>query len=182
MTRLFLIISFISFLASCKESDDFFSVYSGNARARKNGEPWNDNLYVRTAPDPLFGYGFDLVIDRFNESRFLRETLFFNKIDYQKGLFQIDTFDVRVDTFRIGGGYYTSSDDGDVGCDFYKVLSGDGIQNQVEIISYNEKTRIVEGKFDVTLIIDLSFRPRCNPNAPDTIRFSDGWFRTRIKE
>ncbi|MGX5858145.1 hypothetical protein ACWKW6_31100 [Dyadobacter jiangsuensis] len=67
--------------------------------------------------------------------------------------------------------------DGDVGGDcFYATDSED---NYIQIDSYNERTDEIKGRFQLTLVARI---PRSSNVLPDTLRFRNGRFHTRIIE
>lgn len=67
--------------------------------------------------------------------------------------------------------------DGDVGGDcFYATDSED---NYIQIDSYNERTDEIKGSFQLTLVARI---PRSSNALPDTLRFRNGRFHTRIIE
>ncbi|MDO6389558.1 hypothetical protein Q4E40_05435 [Pontibacter sp. BT731] len=79
-----------------------------------------------------------------------------------------------------GSSYSTLVDDGDVLGDIFKVY-GKAVDNYVTITSFNEKTREVKGEFQVTLVFD-QLDNRNDPTAPDTIRFTNERFHTKIND
>lgn len=114
----------------------------------------------------------------YNENGYLRQTLGFIKIPLDKGRYKIAKFifecnesDPPYATFT------TTSDDGDVGQDNYAVL--DIPDNYLEILSYDPKSGEIKGKFQVTFVIER--RSLNDPsNLPDTLRFENGEFFTKI--
>jgi len=54
------------------------------------------------------------------------------------------------------------------------------MDNFLEITDYDSISGEIEGIFQLTFVRDpeyLDYNP--DPSAPDTIRFTDGWFHTR---
>jgi hypothetical protein len=71
--------------------------------------------------------------------------------------------------------FFTLISDGDVsGNSYYTVDSED---NYIQIDTYNSKTKEIWGSFQLTLAI---YRPRYSDALPDTLRFRNGRFHTKI--
>ncbi len=64
-------------------------------------------------------------------------------------------------------------------CDIYHIVEEFPNENRIEITEYNSDTKEFRGIFRATFAIDEN-RTRCNPNAPDTIRFTNGQFQSKI--
>jgi hypothetical protein len=65
--------------------------------------------------------------------------------------------------------------DGDVGGDCF--YTADSEDNYIQIDSYNENTKEIKGSFHLTLV---ARKPRSSNVLPDTLRFRNGRFHTRI--
>lgn len=70
---------------------------------------------------------------------------------------------------------YTMLSYGDVGGDSYYV--SDSEDNYLQIDSYNAKTKEIKGSFQLTLV---ARKPRSSDALPDTLRFRNGRFYTKI--
>nr|WP_295929694.1 hypothetical protein [uncultured Dyadobacter sp.] len=70
---------------------------------------------------------------------------------------------------------YELLSDGDVGGDCYYTV--DSENNYIQIDSYNEKTKEIKGSFQLTL---AARKPRSSDALPDTLRFRNGRFYTKI--
>ncbi len=91
------------------------------------------------------------------------------------GVHEIDGCDEQNLTI-ITGNFITIIADGDVAGDLWCIVP-DSL-NYLEITSI--KNDIVEGKYELTLLRDLKDRPQYS-DFPDTLRFRNGYFKTRIK-
>ena len=174
---LIILLAFMS-LQSCKKDQSAIpNIYWGEVTAIKNGEVWTGKIYAQSN-EPFDG--FTIRVDVYDKWEFQREALFLAKIPYKEQRNLIDTIKASVDTTLTGASYATLVDDGDVLGDIFKVY-GEKTDNHVTITSYNERTKEVKGEFQVTLIFD-KLDSRSDPSAPDTIRFTNGKFHTKIKD
>ena len=179
MKNLLISLIFVMTLQSCREEPSLIpDIYWGEASATKNGQPWSGLIYAQ--PNEPYGYWFDISIRVFNTQEFLRESLFFFKIPYAIQNNQIDTIEARVDTTRTGAFYATLVDDGDVVGDIFDVYNGES-ENYISVTSYDKSSGEVRGEFAVTFVFDVTDN-RSDPTAPDTIRFTNGQFHTKIRE
>ncbi len=169
------------FTTSCRKDIDPEIQRFGYFRAKMNGKIWQSS-YARGARlwDPYDNFA-GISGNVSNKKGYLRETINF-KIPIQVGYHNIrngiPTSDLSGRVYT--GSYITSQDDGDAGCDYYDVLE-ENENNWVEITFYDDATKIIKGRFQATFIIDSS-RPKCNPKAPDVIRFTEGIFETKLFE
>lgn len=72
---------------------------------------------------------------------------------------------------------YTLLSDGDVAGDGYKTVESE--DNYIQIDDYDAASRQIKGSFQITLAI---VQPRQSNALPDTLRFLNGRFHTRIIE
>jgi len=72
--------------------------------------------------------------------------------------------------------FFTLAQDGDVGQDVFDVLESE--DNYIEIKNFDAKTLEIKGAFQVTYVI--SSRSTEPSSLPDTLRFTEGSFETRI--
>lgn len=111
----------------------------------------------------------DILIDSLKDGYFRCKRLSFHKVPVLTGRHLIDH---SVDTL-IGARYFYV--DHDVVYGVYKVLESDST-NAITISSYDSVSREIKGSFNVTFVPEhLPY-----PGAPDTIRFRNGWFHTKI--
>jgi len=172
---------FIVSLSNCKDNGDdlaspraFFS--TGNAQATRNGMAW-DALGIMDMAPP-FEDRWGIIIRRFNERGFARESLSIAKIKNNRTrqeLFndQIGVLiDMRPDTVDVF--YTTLVSDGDVLGDVY-VLVREGNENWLQITEIDEANRRVKGIFEIHLTLREN-NEFTDPNAEPTIDFVNGSF------
>lgn len=165
------------FINSCnKENSLIPDIYWGEVTALKNGESWNGK--IRATPNALYGYGFDIRVDVYNEYDIKIEYFNIARIPYLERYYIIDTIKSYVDTVLTGATYLTLN--GDVIYNSYDVFPGD-IDNFINVTSYNETTREVEGAFEV-MFVKIQRPPGNIPSSPDTLRFTNGIFHTKVNE
>ena len=178
MKNLVLLLAVLVSFQSCKDDPSFIpDIYWGEVSALKNGQPWKGLIYAQ----PNKPYGFFVRIDVFKNQEFHREALTIFKIPYDIQKNTIDTIRFEIDTALTGASYATLVDDGDVLGDGFKVYEGE-TENYITVTSYNEETGEVGGEFEVTFVFSEPGGNRSDPSAPDTIRFTNGQFHTKVKE
>ena len=158
---------------ACKKSQDEY--YWGQLTATKDGSTWKAK--PTAARNTEFKDRIDIVADVYNQQGFLREQIYFFELKRgteRQNLYRTGTFDNQM---KAGAHYFTSTDDGDVGCDVYDVLAQDSLLNYIQLTEINPLTRILSGTFNVRFVIDRL--PKCDPSARDTIVFNNGAFVTR---
>jgi hypothetical protein len=115
-----------------------------------------------------------------NENEFLRESITFNEIPPEIGVYKIsgDVSDKGDDL--IGASYFRSEDDGDVVTGAYIVdTDGDKKSNELEITAIDTVARTVQGNFKV------KFRQKPdteNTDYPTKVEFKKGCFDVTIRE
>jgi hypothetical protein len=187
--KIFRMIFFIAvtFLAGC----DVFILHPpkklsiGVVTARMNGQEWTKtykNTYQVVRGDrktifPCIKSLLTVNFELYSANGFLRQQLYFAKIPEQTGKYVIVP-DTRRNCNTRDSVYcdlFTSIDDGCVAGDAYVVLLNQ--DNYFQVDRYQKETGEISGKFQITLI-------RTNPfsvsNLPDTLRFTEGRFQTKI--
>ncbi len=165
------IIFIISCLIACR-SDDVPPL--GTASAYLNGEPWiADEVTIQRDESCLRGRSIIRLVKQRPDLGLDRFTL--NNVTVATGIYQVypaSSGNPCKDTL-VYTGFATLIGD-DVGKDYYVALPG--ANNTLEITSINKKRTEIIGQFNVTYIV---FHKQ-DPLSPDTIRVTDGYFRTRI--
>ena len=166
----------IIFCNSCKKEEDIImNPYWGEISASINSQKWkNGQIY---AISNVQGIGFSIIVDVYDKFDFLREHLIIYKIPKIEGIYPILKSYSQDTTAKTGALYATLQDDGDVLGDVYRLVATEDNYIEVASISGDE----VEGAFQVTFAIDDS-RAKVFPLAPDTIRFTNGFFHTRLND
>lgn len=157
----------------CKEQDTEPEYYWGEASAEQNGIPWESKIFGAERNNLI-----DITLHRFNQANLRRENFYVYKIPPKIGTYKIQRTSAHSEADTTGIFYNTLEDDGDVILDIYYLNESD-TSHFVEITSYDTKTDIIEGTFQVSLIRDDS-RPKRHPSIADTIQFTNGRFRTKI--
>lgn len=160
-------------LHSCSDDPLPGGPYWGFVSATRNGEPWSGNLRGLEQNNQI---GFLAL--KHNKDGFLRESLSVRKISKIIGTYNIPKTDTINLYNHVTSFHSTLEDDGDVILDVYFVDSNDPT-HFVEVTSYNSGTGEFSGKFQVSFVRD-SRRAKRHPSIPDTIRFTNGKFKTRI--
>lgn len=182
MKHLFIIFSLMIFSCGGDDHVDPHSEYDyGSITALKNGEQWSAEIHGADNDDDPDDFGID--INKYNTQGFPKEGLsvsFVPKKDSSGNIIRYCYNNVQ-DTCKLPyqGTYATLSGHGDVVCDRYKIVSVLADENWIEITEFNSDTKEFRGTFRAVFAIDED-RPRCDVNAPDTIRFTNGQFYSKI--
>ena len=173
--KYFLLVTISILFNSCGDDDiiDPHREYDyGSVTALKNGEQWSAEIHGVEVDDANYFY---IDINRYNNLGFRRESLNFSMIP--KSITSGTVIDNCNCELEYQSSLATLSHDGDVVCDRYDVY--EEATNTIEITNFNESTNEFSGSFSVTFVIDPN-RTKCDPNAPDTIRFKNGKFNSKI--
>ena len=173
-------------LASCglfsteEEAEAEQEAPSGQFTALLNGEPWQ-----ASAQAGLNGGGWlSLFAGTHDSLSYWNETLSFSAPFDGEGTYPLYRYGEldRYSSGLYGGRYYES--DGDAGIAEYNPTSSEA--NRMTITRYDSARGIVEGTFEVTLVVDPDDREPKEPlpglppfmqrRRPDTLRFTEGRF------
>lgn len=169
--RFFVFIGLFSFAFSCyNHSLEQEGPYWGKFSSTKNGEYWTGRPRG-IQQDQLL----TILADRYNQAGLLRESIAIRRIPMSPGDYKIPFTDTLNIHNTPTASYYTLQDDGDVIEGVYYVQPN--VANFVSIQSINNG--VYKGTFGITLII-LPSRKAAYPYLPDTVKFSNGQFETKI--
>ncbi len=176
---------------SCNKDDIPPNPTWGNMSVLMNNEKWADRyaggqgtIYGGSYrwTEPCQAQYYDLVMYLYNSNRFLRESLSFNLADFEPGTKATGQYKILKNQWQcdsvatVYSGYGTIAEDGDVVQDVYDVLETE--DNFLQIESFDANSREIKGTFQVTFIIT---RRSTEPSTlPDTLRFTNGKFHTKI--
>lgn len=162
-------------LAACDKTsppeDD--SPYWGSTTTIKNGEPWSGEPF--SFININHGKGFEIIVDSLDKYGIRRESLSFSKVPFLPGKSPLVNTFPQTDDGLVGAHYFILDDDVILGA--YTVLESDS-SSFITLTSYDSISKELKGVFDVTFIVN--FRP--NASYPDTMRFRNGQFHTRLKD
>ena len=150
------------------------SPYWGNIIALQNGRLWIADLFA--VKNNIHGNGLEIISNKFNGGNIRKESLDFTKIPFTLGTYPVVNTDARDDDGLVGAGFWHV--DHDVIYSSYKILESDS-SSFITLTSYDTISQEIRGHFDLTFIKD-----QANPefDFPDTIRFRNGVFHTKILE
>jgi len=171
-----ILFTIIAYLFSCAADDNILDNYWGTVSAEINGEQWTARIVAtnNVLSHDLFNIGCDV----FNDELLRREFLLIRSIPRSLGVYQVANRDINEleSTYSY---YETLALDGDVGCDYYDLNDEFAETNIVNVTRFDDNGSLIEGTFHLTFLIEDAIN-KCNPNAPDTIKFRNGRFQTRI--
>jgi len=176
--RIFLPIAFatLTLLAACQK-DNIPDEYNGTATAKLNGKVWL--AHVRAVGNvPAYGNDIGLEIGTFDQKGHSKTSLSFEKVPLGLNTYQLAGANWYFDEGSIGADYFTFEPGGDVFSDIYD-LDTLATTNYFEVIQYDSISHDIEVRFDATFYIDPRWVKE-DPNAPDTIRFTEGRVRARV--
>lgn len=156
----------ILFISSCgKEKYDFKFL----ANANVNGTSWQGKAFTSdlTGTDRI---AFDFTVA--NNKDVLRETMGALFIPKEVGVYDFDF----ISTDSLFRSLYATMEGNDVVKDVYN-LDENKLSNFISIDRLSETE--IEGTFDLTFAFDTTWT-KIDPNAPDTIHFTNGKFLSEI--
>jgi hypothetical protein len=174
MKRLSIAIYIALILASCTKDPTEPAPegpWWGDARADKNGTSWVGKPYAVTSKE--YSDRVNLSIDSLEYGYYLTKSLEIYRVPLRQGTYPIFDNLPKINDSIVRAKYYFV--DYDVLYGTYKVLESDS-SSFITITSYDPVSKEVKGTFDVTLVKEIA----PGPNAPDTIRFRNGMFHTKV--
>ncbi|WP_338769309.1 hypothetical protein WAF17_09575 [Bernardetia sp. ABR2-2B] len=178
----FLLTTLCILMSSCsKEEVRLNRNYWGEVQVLKNGETWKPFIYATT--DVKNSEVIYVEMGYYSKQGISKEVLTLSQISKRIGFNSIISDKVGTDIQDENNiinysSYYSLIADGDVICSSYQVDDSVEVAGYVNVTKYDAESGILEGTFEVTLVKDRS----CEENAPDTLRFTEGVFYTRVQE
>ncbi len=178
-------------LPACRKNEEP-SPYWGTASAWFNGENWNELRGWKLQVSGATGAPADLppcqpgilhiVMEKSTSEGIRREVLSITKIPPAVGTYPVHIFKNCQENKLVGSGYSLVGADGDVLLDSYRVLETE--DNWVEVTDYNANTGEIRGNFQIAFVhggaYDVVKREKVVTSFPDTVRFTNGQFHTRV--
>jgi len=177
----FILIIFVALLSACGKDGKITVTpdpdeFNSDASALLNGEKWY--AYMNWSSGSYIGrdtQSFSFIVTK---DDVLREDLSFDGIPLRVGVYPISEVVPGLwFTDKSTSTYVTILEDGDVAGEFYD-SSADTAFHFFALDKYNPVKQEVEGRFQVELIKDPS---RDFFDTPDTLRFTNGRFKLRMR-
>ena len=163
-------------IASCtKDESSIPEFYNGVATGKING------VEFEFKPRMTHSIGndstFNLIINYIIGDNVLRKSI---SITYIRKTIETQKFNRNVfeNKFDLQCKYLTWILDGDVPGNSYELIENDTIADYIQLISYDEKTGKVLGKFQGSFMVDTTHI--FDPNSPNDLVITDGYFETTI--
>ncbi len=175
-SELLILIMSVCFVAACDKKEapipekDFF--YWGEVTALQNGEPWEEACLASDF-DLADGEKFNMISRVLIYNHFLTESMGLGKIPFSLGTYMVKS-KLPLDDGQIVGGFGFYHDDQTLA--HYDILEVEN-SNFMTITSYDSSTLELKGIFDLTFL-----RISGSSEYPDTVRFTNGLFHTKIIE
>ena len=169
------------FLNSCRPDEEPIVTpdpYTEVAVAKINGEELNffsQGLFFVHGSDPTFTLGLNYFIG----DQVLRKRISFSYIKRTLSTQLLWPADVN-DKEHLKCSFGTFLYDGDVVGNYYLLNPNDSIEDFFRSLSFDEASGEVSGVFQASFVVweDAIF----DPNSPDTIVITDGYFETKISD
>ncbi|WP_375559690.1 hypothetical protein ACE193_18450 [Bernardetia sp. OM2101] len=181
--QIIILLAILSMLVSSCSKDEIqlSKNYFGTVEVLKSGQKWKPLIYASVNVQESQYIQLEMAI--YDKKNIARERLRFYIISKKEGYNAVKSNEIIPDAdnennIRFYSSYYTYAADGDVGCDIYSVADSTENAGNVTVTKYDDESGIIEGTFEVTLVKESS----CNPNAPDTLHFTEGVFSTKIQD
>ena len=173
---------------ACKKDEEFpiwatGDTSNGSATASRNGLLWSASAQAHTHADPLFpSIKTDSILEFFFETRsaegYRRENLFLTNVPRKPGLYVLVLRSGCGEKYNSGAVYSIATNGGDGGA-FHGYLNEDSSKRFIEIISIDETSKEVVGKFDASFFFSQKTRKQA-PWIPEEVSFTDGTFKATI--
>ncbi|MDP1813484.1 MAG: hypothetical protein Q8K92_03465 [Leadbetterella sp.] len=147
------------------------SPYWGTCSAIVNGENWEGDPVAGVNIN--HGNGVDLIIDSLDKYGIKRSVLGIMKVPLKIGTYPIVVTTPQVNDGKVGAINAPLEDDIVLG--YYKVLELDS-SSYITLTSYDSVSNEISGIFDITFL-----KEQGGSLYPDTLRFRDGQFHTKVK-
>jgi hypothetical protein len=106
---------------------------------------------------------------------FFIESLFFSKVPIIPGQYELGRI-VHPHNYPYIGGEVSNYVDGDIGADIYSIDTT--AVNYFEVTSYKSNKKEIEIRFSATYLKTKKYYTV----TPDTLKFTDGYIKTRIND
>ena len=183
-------VAIVLLFSGCKKEAEP-SPFWGTVSVVLNGQAWippgwgvqiagSKTLWINSLNEPPCNPDVvNFEIHKQNPDGYLREQIAVGKIPPIIGTYPVEVMrNCNVST-AVGANYSLLGADGDVLMDSYKVLESEN--NFVEVTSYHASTGEIKGNFNITFVFNTGFDRRKDVQSiPDTVRFTNGQFHTRI--
>ncbi len=176
--RNFLIVIILVILTSCHK-DEPVPVDYGYGTMDLNGESYSLVPYLSKPKRPSDDSLYFLYLKYVLQNGYLRK-----QIDFSGFKLKLDTQFFKKwnpgETTDMTSVYSTSLSDGDVFGNIYFLNENDTIPDYLKLTEINSKTGEVKGIFQCSYYVDTSLI--FDPDSPDTIIITNGYFETIIRE
>lgn len=179
----------LTFLISCqKDINEPTIQFDGTTTALLNGKKWTGNIFSSYAKNEScftrrFSLSMESVEDTFSISEHISisglDTLPFSKdfINLKPAKYSLAECTDSVSHIKL---YVVQG--GDLIIDSYHLLEKNNTANQLKIINFDSKTNELTANFQFDFAIDDTSRNRLRwPNLPDTLHFTEGVLKTKIR-
>lgn len=182
MNRIILLFALLTLLYSCdKNAASLEPVKTGYLRIGYMEGVVNGKLKAYS-PVSTFQYNSDstifLSLAEFDSDSIVRFSLSITGIPLREDNFELFQRDSTKLVPNVSAGSYLS--DGDVFGSYYHLNESDGVEDYVEIRSYDKSTRAISGYLQASLYKDD--RVDYDPLRPDTLVIRDGYFETIVQD
>ena len=177
MRVIYIIVLSILLFFSCKKEDEpivAFDSFWGTVSALIDEVEWMSiKIYARNNTHK--GEGINIHITNVDEFDISRNSIDFSKIPYSLGTYRLENANLQEDDGKVGG--FLSFNDSDVLLAYFQILEIDS-SSFITLESYDPLTNEIRGTFDATFILETQYDT--SREFPDTIRFRNGIFHTKI--
>ena len=180
MRKIIVVLGIVGSILACRTEENLppepglYDYYPGKAAALKNGQQWTAIAGVGRVVS-----GEDLFFLRlgvFTEYEENREVLFVENIPLVIQDNPIHEEYISHNRAWVQGTFHTLIADGDVLDKSYRVL---GDSSYITVTAYDPVTKMIEGEFEITFIIDERWDKPTYTSA-DTLRFRQGRFKVPV--
>jgi hypothetical protein len=179
----------LTLLISCKKDINEPTIqFDGTTTALLNGKKWAGNIFSSyTKNESCFMRRFSLSMESAKDSFTISEHIVISGLDtlpFSKGFISLkpNNYSPTECTDSVSHSKLYIVEGGDVLIDSYHLLEKSTTVNQLKIINFDSKTNELTASFQFDFAIDDTTTNRLRfPNLPDTLHFTEGVLKTKIR-
>lgn len=179
----------LTFLISCqKDINEPTIQFDGTTTALLNGKKWAGNIFSSyTKNESCFRRRFSLSMESPKDTFSISEHISISGLDtlpFSKGFINLKSakYSPTECTDSVSHTFLYIIQGGDVIIDSYHLIEKNSTTNQLKIINFDSKTNELTANFQFDFAIDDTSRNRLRfPNLPDTLHFTEGVLKTKIR-
>ncbi len=167
------------FMASCRKNY-VPDVYRGKVQAKRDGTEWKGHPFVSWYGVDIRGNtGVNFTFSRFTPEGYLRDRIYIFRVPDKTGNYVIDSVNPVQPADTILSANYILDDSEQPGDEDFYIIGSEDTTSHIWIDEYDVGNGKIKGRFKITFVIDRS-QPKNVSTHPDTIRFTEGFYKSKV--